>query len=92
MKLIADKDFDLTKLLEKACTKIEHRYIQLKIGDHNIEKEYTNNLFQLNQFKNYQTADGKISGTIKGIDAFGQLRIEVNGDIRCYRNNEVTYL
>ncbi|MCT4602605.1 MAG: biotin--[acetyl-CoA-carboxylase] ligase [Marinifilum sp.] len=87
------KAYDLEKELVKLLECIESRYFQLKDGfTDQLEKDYLNTMYQVNEVHTYQDENGIFKGKIVGITELGQLRVEADGEERIYNFKEVSFI
>ena len=84
---------DLEAVLKKLLESLEYWFIKLYDLDFNmIKKQYEHKLLFRDQLKEFYQGDGIFSGTIKGINDYGQLLIADESDtIRAYNFKEVKY-
>ncbi|GAB7088521.1 biotin--[acetyl-CoA-carboxylase] ligase [Marinifilum fragile] len=86
-------EYDLEVELSKLLDKIENRYFQLKDGDKKqLEKDYLNTLYWMNETHTYKDENGVFNGEIVGITEWGQLRIVAEGEERIYNFKEVSFI
>ena len=80
IKNILGKEADLKLILEKLCSNLEVRYLQLRSGKHEIlDRDYLHLLYRLNVWANYNI-DGEVSeGKISGVKENGKLLVEMRG-------------
>ncbi len=78
------------------CLHLERRYLELKSGKvEKLKMEYRADLLGLNEHREYLDSNEHITftGLIKGVNAAGQLAIQLqNGTIRHYNNKEIIFL
>jgi BirA family transcriptional regulator, biotin operon repressor / biotin---[acetyl-CoA-carboxylase] ligase len=86
--------YDLEICLDKVCRRIDRWYLLLKQGERAIIlNNYTSRLFRLNEKHGYESSDGIFRGYIRGIDDFGQLKIEdEKGHVRHFGLKQVKFL
>ena len=75
-KLIAKKTFDLENCLEKLCSCIERRYLQLRSHPKEIDSDYLKNLYRFDESSNYNYRGEKLKAKITGISKIGKLILE----------------
>ena len=90
---ILNQEHQLTSLLTEICKAIEVRYLQLKAGKYQqMEVDYLNKLYKLNEWSLYRI-DGQItSGKIKGVSADGHLEVEVDHQVKQYGLKEIEFI
>ena len=77
LKIISGKEFELKEVVEKLCSRLEARYLQLRSGkNENIDSDYLNLLYRNNEWNHYLIADKKMEGKIIGTTAHGKLKLE----------------
>jgi len=94
LALIAQKEFDLLKVLETICEKIETRYLQLRGGNYNlIQKDYLKYLYRLQEESLFQYPEGEIfSGSIVGVSETGKLKIHHKKGEELFDIREVKFI
>jgi len=69
------------------------RYRQLEEGrTSNLESDYLEHLYLLNQAAEYSFSEEHFTGTIRGISELGELLVEKDGQIRPYGFREIRFL
>ncbi len=78
LRRVLEKEFDLGKMLNLLCQRIEYYYLKLKRGDIQfLEEEYHNSLYKIGKQSLYERMDGsKFLGKIKGVKRMGFLQVE----------------
>ena len=76
LKLISGKGFDLEDCLEKLCSCIEKRYLQLRNHSKEIDSDYLRNLYLFDELSNYNYENEIIKAKITGISKIGKLILE----------------
>ncbi len=66
--------------------------ISSEIKRGHLRQMYHNNLFGLNELKDFQIGSNVVQGTIKGVSDHGDLRLEIEGEVSLFKNKEVVYL
>jgi BirA family transcriptional regulator, biotin operon repressor / biotin---[acetyl-CoA-carboxylase] ligase len=94
LRYLTSRVHDLEICLDKVCNHIDKWYSFLKKGDKApILNNYTARLFRLNEKHGYKSSESEFSGYIRGIDDFGQLKIEdEKGLVRHFGLQEVKFL
>lgn len=81
LALLANKEFDLMKCIDRLCEFIEARYLLLKAGKLEIiDSEYLQQLYQLHEWKNYSSKEEKFQGKIIGVSILGKLQVQLRSD------------
>ncbi len=76
MKMISGKDYNLDELLTKLTASVINRYMQVKPGmKPEIENDYYNSLYRLNEWNKYIVKGSQISACITGTSDYGQLKL-----------------
>ena len=90
---ILQQDVNLVKLLGEICSQMERQYFVLKSGNYKlILEEYLSRLYRFLEPGFYRDFSGDFEGAIVGVDANGQLTIDVNGAHRKYIFKEVEFI
>lgn len=93
LKILNGIDYHLQECLELLCGKIETRYLQLASGKENLIKtHYTQNLYRLNEWCGFYAGEKYFEGRIKGVDKFGHLLIEADGDTMQFGFKEISFM
>src|SRR5450759_749718 len=94
LRMITGKEYDLNTCLYQLADDLDKRYKQLIAGTLiQIKKEYTSNLYRLNEWCNYRDKNGFYLGRIKSISEYGNLMIESeSGIINEYSFKEVDFI
>lgn len=94
MRLELQREFGLDRVLEKFCTVLERRYLQLRGGSGTIHEEYLDNLWGYRELIKVQEANGRlIEGKVLGVDESGKIIIQTaNGEQSTYSLNEAKLL
>jgi len=78
------------ELAEILVERIMIRYQKLKEGDeHALEKEYLGRLFRLGKPSLFETGGVIFEGIIRGVSEFGELLVEVEGELASYGHGEI---
>lgn len=90
---ITHEIYNLETSLSDLCLKIDARYHQLLSGEFpQIDKDYTEMLYQIGAWSEYSDENGDFEGQIIGVDQFGRLLIETrSGKINGYHFKEVVF-
>jgi len=80
-------------LLESILMELETNYLMLKQGEYqSLITSYHSNLFWINEEKYFRTIDGKVKGSIKGVDKTGNLIVDINGIYKSFQIKEIEFL
>jgi len=93
LSLVTGRAFDLDAVADRLFENVEQRYLQLKAGKRaEIRAEYEHNLYRRGRRSDFQRADGEpFSGTIRGVEADGRLRIETEYGVELFDLKEVAF-
>lgn len=95
LKNITGNNFYLEELVNNLLEFIEKRYLFLKENYNNrdyLKNEYLENLYRIKELHNFKSNNHPFEGQIIGIDEWGRLKIEVNGDQRVFNVKEVEFI
>ncbi|MDQ3046175.1 MAG: biotin--[acetyl-CoA-carboxylase] ligase [Bacteroidota bacterium] len=94
MALESKIDFNLTVIVERLCSFVEARYLQLK--GKKIEKtdeEYESLLYRRNAWHCYSASNEKFEGKIKGVAGSGKVIMELrNGESKEFDLKEIEFI
>lgn len=77
LKQITQINYDLEEELDGLLDFVYLRIIQLAKGEFKqIDTDYLQRLYGMNQKRNFKDSTGPFTGIIKGVDSFGQLLVE----------------
>ena len=81
LKMIGDKEFDLSEVLANLLDKLQTRYDQLKHGQKQaIDADYLTRLYRFNEPAAFMYKERSIRAKITGVNRYGQLILEIPGD------------
>jgi BirA family transcriptional regulator, biotin operon repressor / biotin---[acetyl-CoA-carboxylase] ligase len=81
LQTVSHFTFDLENLLRQTLTKLEYRYDQLILGGQKeIDHEYLDRLYRINQLAGYFYNGKSIQAKITGVNRYGQLILEIPGE------------
>ena len=87
------KDYDLKILLGELCTAIEARYLQLRAGHfEKITHDYLGRLYLMNEWSDFKTLKGILTGKIIGVNSSGQLEMETAEGVKIFSNKEIEFI
>lgn len=94
LALLTNKEFKPMHCMERLCEFMEARYLQLKANKpESIDSEYTQRLYQLNEWKNYTSDQQKFKGKIIGVSVLGKLKVELESkEIKEFDLKEIDFL
>ena len=93
LKLLADKEFDLSEIIHRFCELMEGYYLQLRgNGTEKIDVLYLEKLFQINEWRNYFSGNHSFEGKLIGVNSLGKLKIEKrNSEVSEYDLKEIVF-
>jgi BirA family biotin operon repressor/biotin-[acetyl-CoA-carboxylase] ligase len=93
MKVFAGKEFSLEKVFEDLLSCFEIRYLQLRAGNlEELNRDYLSALYWLQERHLFKKTDELFEGEITGIDAFGKLKINVDGTTEYFDLKQIQFL
>lgn len=82
----------LNETLNQLLFFIEKRYLLFKADKIElINKEYIENLYWLNELRNFKTKNNSFQGTIIGVNSIGKLQLEVGNSIKEFDLKEIEF-
>lgn len=89
----SSKEYDLPSLIEQLCETIEKRYLQLRNGNENEQKEeYLANLFRIEEWHIFRVNEQEIEGQIIDVDETGKLVLQTRQAIKTFGFKEIAYV
>ena len=80
------------EVAEELVEKILFRYQELKAGDEEaLLKEYRDRLYLRDARSRFEAGGVEFEGIIRGVDPFGQLLVESEGELRAYGHGQVSF-
>lgn len=94
MKMETGKTFELLDVLDELCKYLNQQYAILEQGrGDNLNQNYLNHLYQIDELKPYQVNGQLTRGKIKGVNEIGQLQFEEDSGQEWSLNlKEITFL
>jgi BirA family biotin operon repressor/biotin-[acetyl-CoA-carboxylase] ligase len=93
MKVFEGKEFSLENVLEELLNCLEIRYLQLRSGKlEELNQDYLSALYWLHERHLFKKAEELFEGEITGIDAFGKLKIYVDGTTEYFDLKHIQFL
>lgn len=89
-----EQQLDLQKLLVQFLSLLEKYYRMVRV-DYKYElihQEYDQKLYQKNQSCDYLIDGSRVEGSIKGINQYGQLIVQVNNELKTVDLKEIQFL
>jgi len=92
--LSKNENLDLESVLDRVCYFLEKRYLQSKskLGIQQLRKEYTNQMFRINEVASYMIDGKPQAGIIEGIDEMGKLVLRLEEHLRVFDFQELRFL
>ena len=92
MALIRGAEFSVDEVSLQLTKEFNH-WISFVGGDHQALKlVYLNQLYGLNAIHRFQSQSQEFEGIIVGVNDFGDLEINILGEIRSFKNKEISFL
>ena len=92
MALIRGAEFSIDEVSLQLTKEFNH-WISFVGGDHQALKlVYLNQLYGLNAIHRFQSLDQEFEGIIVGVNDFGDIEINILGEIRSFKNKEISFL
>ena len=92
MALIRGAEFSIDEVSLQLTKEFNH-WISFVGGDHQALKlVYLNQLYGLNTIHRFQSQDQEFEGIIVGVNDFGDIEINILGEIRSFKNKEISFL
>ncbi len=83
---------DLESLLNQLLFFIEKEYTNLRLSKElDINMNYLNNLYWINEFRSFRKGNELVEGTIVGVDSIGKLQIKINEEIESFGLKEIVF-
>ena len=57
-----------------------------------IKQEYLKHLFGLQKLQRFKSLDHEFDGVIEGVNEHGELEINVSGELKSFKNKEISFL
>lgn len=93
VKQILHRDYDLKVLLSQICSSIEAWYLKLKAGRYDeIRSAYLNNLYWLNQERDFVSDNETFKGTIIGVRNTGFLVLSTKSGEKEFNLKQIQFL
>lgn len=86
------ESYSIEKLLTEICSGIEHRYFQLKHGEHEQKRLYCEALFGIHEKRMFKINGILVEGTIVDVDDNGQLVVDFDGHLAKFAFKEIEYV
>ena len=92
MALIRGAELSIDEVSLQLTKEFNH-WISFVGGDHQTLKlVYLNQLYGLNMIHRFQSQAQEFEGVIVGVNDFGDIEINILGEIRSFKNKEISFL
>jgi len=92
-KAITGFDYNIDEVFRHLCQRLDHRMEQFQNHEFDkIQSGYLHNLYKLNIPGWFSAGNHPFEAIIRGVDPFGRLITEVDGEIREFAFKEIEYL
>ena len=93
LALLAGSEFPLTTLTAKLLENLERRYLALRAGAGDAQKqEYLQHLYRYQEWHDFEIKGQVVKGQIAGIDAAGRLAVLVEQKLQFFQFQEVKFV
>lgn len=93
LAVVAERSFDRDEVMEKLLQAIEAEYLALKAGRRDaLDRSYLGNLWGYQEKIRMRIDGEEQSVVLVGVDAVGQLAVEMEGKLRYFQVKEVEFL
>lgn len=91
--LLTGRYFDRAELAARLLECLEARYLQLRAGRvGELRRDYLARLYRYQEWHPYEVAGQRVQGRIVGVEADGQLAVQVDEEVRRFGLQEIRYL
>ncbi|QHL89003.1 biotin--[acetyl-CoA-carboxylase] ligase [Nibribacter ruber] len=91
--LLTGKEFHLASMVAQLLENIERRYLALRAGGHDQQKqEYLQQLYRYQEWHPFEVEGQRVMGQIAGVDAVGRLAVIVEQKLQFFQFQEIKYL
>lgn len=89
---VSNKYYDLDTVLITLVDQLDSQLSKLKHVDFvDVKEEYERLLFGLDTKRYFRTAHNRVEGKIKGVNASGQLCVEIDNELKTFNNKEIEF-
>ncbi len=93
LKILTAKEYNLAASQLNLTDCIDERYKQLKSRQFEaLKADYIQHLFGMTEPRNFLIENQVVKGIIKGIDEYGCLLVEIEGNILKFKNGEIGFI
>lgn len=87
------REFPLPALVQQLLQNLEHRYLALRSGAQDAQKqEYLQHLFRYQEWHWFEVNGARVLGQIAGVDASGRLAVILEQKLQFFQFQEIKYL
>ena len=91
--LLTGRYFARAELAARLLECLEARYLQLRAGRvGELRRDYLARLYRYQEWHPFEVAGQRVQGRIVGVEADGQLTVEVEGEVRRFGLQEIRYV
>lgn len=88
---IENKPFNIYEMINGLAISMEENYSLLINKDSSLELDYHNALYRLNEKQRFILNEKSQEAIVRGVDKFGRLKLELNGETRAFDHHEVKW-
>lgn len=92
----SEKSISVESVCEAICEGVEHYFLKLRKGKQEfnaLKAEYESKLLGKGKERSFELKDvSKVKGVIEGVDVYGRLLLNIEGETRAFDNKEVVFL
>ncbi|MDZ4758367.1 MAG: biotin--[acetyl-CoA-carboxylase] ligase [Bacteroidota bacterium] len=93
LKILTAKEYNLTACQLRLTDSIDERYKQLRARKFEaLKADYLKHLFGMKEPHSFLIETQCVKGIIKGIDEYGCLLVEIEGNVLKFKNGEIGYI
>ena len=92
MALVTKNEFNLSEVSSSLTQEFNH---WISFADRKapfIKQEYLKHLFGLQKLQRFKSLDHEFDGVIEGVNEHGELEINVSGELKSFKNKEISFL
>ena len=92
MALVTKNEFDLSEVSSSLTQEFNH---WISFADRNapfIKQEYLKYFFGFQKLQRFKSSDHEFDGVIEGVNEHGELEINVSGELKSFKNKEISFL
>jgi BirA family biotin operon repressor/biotin-[acetyl-CoA-carboxylase] ligase len=92
MALVTKNEFDLSEVSSSLTKEFNH---WISFADRKapfVKQEYLKHLFGLQKSQRFKSFEHEFDGVIEGVNEHGELEINVSGELKSFKNKEISFL